>query len=134
MNFNMKCDIERNRGLYVGNVELSCVGRSGRKRVTDENFDAFLEKLKDAHDELLGNSVAYHTASVPSAPPTHHSEVLTRKAGDAIVSRPAYKAKQKARTKQAAELAEKIGAMHGKKQKITRRATKKEVARIFASA
>lgn len=114
MNFNMKCDIERNRGLYVGNVELSGVGRSGRKRVTDENFDAFLEKLKDAHDELLGNIVAYHTASAPSAPPTHHSETLVAQ------KKPVPVKKAKAGKP----------ALH----KATRPAPKKEAVRSFASA
>lgn len=98
MNFNMKCDIERARGVYVGNIELSGVGRSGQKRVTDENFEAFLAKLKAAHDELLANVETYYKASEPSAPATHHSEAGTP-AAPAGAPTPAAKGKARKASK-----------------------------------
>lgn len=74
MNYNMKCEIERVRGVYVATVEVSGIGRAGNKRVSSETFPDLLAKVKAAHDELLGNVEAYHSASAPVAPPTHHSE------------------------------------------------------------
>jgi len=83
MNYNMKAEVERVRGMYVATIEVSGAGRAGNRRVSAETFEELQAKMKVEHDALLSNVQAYHAAGTPAAPITHHSEAKARQSGGA---------------------------------------------------
>jgi hypothetical protein len=65
MHYNVKIEIERIRSDFVTQIELSSVGRCGRRRLVSPTFEQAIKDLTAAHDELLASAQAYFKASAP---------------------------------------------------------------------
>ncbi|WP_298800132.1 hypothetical protein [uncultured Devosia sp.] len=69
MQHNSKVEIERVNGKYVSQIEVSSIGRAGRKRLVADTFHEALKQVAGAHDELLGHVETFHKASQPAPVP-----------------------------------------------------------------
>lgn len=64
MNYNLKVEMERRNGVVISQIEVSGVGRAGRKVFNAPTFKAALAQLQKEHDTLLGHVEAYHKPAV----------------------------------------------------------------------
>lgn len=75
MHYNLKTEIERIRGEYVIQVEVSSVGRCRRQRIVSKTFEGALSDLRIAHDQMLSEVQAFEDASKPAAAPASEPAV-----------------------------------------------------------
>lgn len=132
MHHNLKVEIERSGTNYVGHIELSTSGTAGRGTLTADSFDGIIAALKEKHDELMGNAMAFHGEVKPHHNITHPSEALARQVEQTA---PAAKVKSKKAGKKAKAAKPKIVVNRAREKEVKAQAAAKakEPARQFAS-